>query len=399
MPTNEMIATGLDQQADGHGWIDLLLLLAGRRRLLVLTGVLSAVAAVAIAFLLPDTYTAQTVILPPQESQSLLPAIMGQLGGLAGLGRDMGMKNLADLYAAIVQSETVETALVRRFGLTQLYDQRRVVDARKRLEQLTTVTVLPKEGLVQVEVTDRDARRAAEMANAYIEELFQVNSRLALTDAAQRRIFFEQQLHDAREALTGSEVRMKNTQESTGMLQLDSQARAVIQAVSDLKAEIAAKEVQLRAMKTFATDRNAQVVVAHEELAGLRAQMQDLQTRGGGDGDTQIATKRVPAVALNYLRSFRDLSFQEALYELLMKQYEAARIDEAKSAPLIQVIDHATPPEKRTGPHRSWIIAGGVAGAEFLAAIALLIADAHRRYVANPDNHARVTLLKSYLRG
>jgi len=176
------------------------------------------------------------------------------------------------------------------------------------------------------------------------------------------------------------------------LLQLDSQARALVQAVGSVKAEIAAKEIQLRAMNTFATERNPSVVVAREELAGLRAQLDRMQSRGGGKGDIEIATRRVPETSLAYIRSLREVTFQEALYELLAKQYEAARIDEAKSAPVIQVVDKAVPPDHRSGPPRFLFAAGATGLCLFLAVLLLLLADRWRFAAANPETRRRLAL-------
>jgi tyrosine-protein kinase Etk/Wzc len=200
--------------------------------------------------------------------------------------------------------------------------------------------------------------------------------RLALTEASQRRLFFQQQWNAAKEGLAAAEGAMKRTQETTGMLQLDSQARAVVQAVAGVKAEIAAKEVELRGMTTFATEQNPAVVTAREQLAALRAQLDRMNARGGGSGDIEIATRRVPETSLAYIRALREVTFQEALYELLAKQYEAARIDEAKSAPLIQVVDKALPPDRKSGPHRALLIAG-VAAVSLCLAILWVVAAPH----------------------
>jgi tyrosine-protein kinase Etk/Wzc len=235
------------------------------------------------------------------------------------------------------------------------------------------------------------------MANAYVELLFTANARLALTEASQRRLFFEEQLRAAKANLAEAEAAMKRTQQSTGMLQLDSQAKAIVQAVSGIKAEIAAKEVQLRAMNAFAADRNPDVIVAREELAGLQSQLARMQSRGGGPGDVEIATRRMPETSLAYIRSLRELAFQEALYELLAKQYEAARIDEAKSAPVIQVVDRAQPPDHRSGPPRLLIVAAATFVCLLAAVLLLIVEDRFRHAAADPDTARKLAIFRSYL--
>jgi tyrosine-protein kinase Etk/Wzc len=379
-------------------WIDLALLLAARGRLLAATAAAGAVCATAVALILPPAYLARTTILPPQQSQSLAPAIMGQLGALAALGgRDLGLRNTADLYAGIVQSDSIAAELIAKFRLAERYRAKRLSDAQRTLARRTAVTVRPKEGLIDIEVQDSDPQVAAQMANAYVELLFTANARLALTEASQRRLFFEEQLRAAKANLAEAEAAMKRTQQSTGMLQLDSQAKAIVQAVSGIKAEIAAKEVQLRAMNAFAADRNPDVIVAREELAGLQSQLARMQSRGGGPGDVEIATRRMPETSLAYIRSLRELAFQEALYELLAKQYEAARIDEAKSAPVIQVVDRAQPPDHRSGPPRLLIVAAATFVCLLAAVLLLIVEDRFRHAAADPDTARKLAIFRSYL--
>jgi len=383
----------LEGRTPRHDWIDLALVLTGRRRTLLTTLALAALGSTVVVLLLPNSFTARTTILPPQQSQSLVTAMMGQLGPLAALGgRDLSLRNVADLYGGILESDSIAADLIRRYRLTDRYGVPLESDARKKLARRTTVTVRPKEGLIDVEVEDREPQAAADLANSYVELLSAVNARLALTEASQRRLFFEGELSTAKENLAKAETALKQTQESTGLLQLDSQARALVQAVGSVKAEIAAKEIQLRAMNTFATERNPSVVVAREELAGLRAQLDRMQSRGGGKGDIEIATRRVPETSLAYIRSLREVTFQEALYELLAKQYEAARIDEAKSAPVIQVVDKAVPPDHRSGPPRFLFAAGATGLCLFLAVLLLLLADRWRFAAANPETRRRLAL-------
>lgn len=385
-------------QLETAGWIDLAVLLASRGRLLAAAVAGAALCAAAVALLLPPVYTGRTTILPPQQTQSLAPAMLGQLGALAALGgRDIGLRNTADLYAGIVQSDSVAADLIHRFRLEDRYRAKRLSDAQKALSRRTAVTVRPKEGLIDIEVQDSDPKVAAEMANAYVELLFAANQRLALTEASQRRLFFEEQLRAAKSNLAGAETAMKQTQQATGLLQLDGQSKAIVQAVASLKAEVAAKEVHLRALNAFAADRNPDVIVAREELAGLQAQLARMQSRGGGPGDVEIATRRMPEASLAYVRSLREVAFQEALYELLARQYEAARIDEAKSAPVIQVVDRARPPDHRTGPPRLLIVAGAALLSLLGGVLLVIVQDRCRRVAADPETGRKLAIVRRHL--
>lgn len=381
-------------------WMRLVVLLAKRSRLILGTVLVATALAAGAVLLLPDMYSARTVILPPQQTQSALPAIMGQISSLAGLaGRDLGVKSPADLYAAILQGETIGTELVQQFQLLRVYGAKRLVDARKKLAGRSNIGVRTKEGLIDITVEDSDPKRAASIANAYVDRLFQANERLALTEASQRRQFFEREIAKSRAALARVEEEMRRTQETTGVLQVDAQARGIIEGIAGLSSQIAAKEIELRAVRTYATEKNPNLVVLEEELAGLKTQLAKAKAQGGGDGDPLIATRRIPQTTLQYARALRDLKYQETLFELLVKQYEAARIDEAKSAPLVQVIDAATVPEKRSGPHRTLIVAGIALLSFLLAALYAVSSEAYRRYVADPRHAADVLMARSALRG
>ncbi|RPI14623.1 MAG: lipopolysaccharide biosynthesis protein, partial [Acidobacteriales bacterium] len=203
---------------------------------------------------------------------------------------------------------------------------------------------------------DHDRERAARLANAYVEELLKLTSRLAFTAATRRRLFFQQELASEKDLLADAEVALKNTQQSSGLMVPSGQSEALIRAGAQLRAEIASREVQLEAMRSYATSENPQVLLLERETAALRAQLEKLKAGSGAQDDLMLPTSRLPAASLEYLRKLRDLKYHETLFELLSKQYEAARIDEARSAPLIQVVDRATPPDKKSWPPRMLIV-------------------------------------------
>jgi uncharacterized protein involved in exopolysaccharide biosynthesis len=254
-----------------------------------------------------------------------------------------------------------------------------------------------KSGIVTVGVEDKDPNRAADIANAFIEELRNLTKGLAITEASQRRLFYEEQLKDVRSFLAQSEDSMKGFQEKTGAIRIDEQARAAIQSVAQLRAQIAAKEVQLKVMKTYATQRNPDTLRGEEELKGLREQLNRLEAKGGGQNpDALMSTGRLPQLGTEYVRKMRDLKFAEALYEILMKQYEAAKLDEARDATVIQVIEKAIPPEKKIKPKRAqMVLIAGIAG--FLISIfAAFFMEFLERSRSNPENSKRLELLKQY---
>jgi tyrosine-protein kinase Etk/Wzc len=305
--------------------------------------------------LVPNTYTAEATILPPQQQQSSLAALAsGALGGLAssGLTSQLGLKNPADLYLGMVKSRTVADALISTFHLQSVYGTKLHSDTRRALAARSSFTS-GKDSLITISVQDRNPEQAAKLANAYVTELRKLTQGLALTEAAQRRVFFEQQLRQTKDDLANAEVAMKETQQKTGMIDLGSQAKAVIENIGKTRGEIAAREVELRAMRTFATEQNPKYVMLQQELAGLRAQEAKLEREEpGGNGDPVIATAKVPAAALEYVRKLREVKYREALFELLAKQYEAAKLDESRNTTSIQMVDSATEPDRKSAPNR-----------------------------------------------
>ncbi len=362
--------------------LDLLIVLAKRKRLILTVTAASAIIALIVSLLLPNKYTATTKILPPQQSQSASSMLMAQLAGggmgpLAALaGSSLGLKNPNDIYIGILKSRSIEDALIAKFDLRGVYRDKRLSDARKELEKASEI-IAEKEGLISVSVEDKDPKRSAAIANAYVEELRNITQHLAVSEASQRRLFFEQQVQQAKDDLGRAEVALKETQQKTGMIQLDSQAKAIIAAVGELRAQIAAKEVQLQAMHSFATEQNPDTVLAQQQLVGLRAQLSKLESQAvAGGGDPIVSTGKVPAVALEYVRKLRDVKYYETIFELLAKQYEAAKIDESREAAVIQILDPAVEPDRKSSPKRALIVLIGVLAGTFGAIMYVLVSEA-----------------------
>jgi tyrosine-protein kinase Etk/Wzc len=350
----------------------------------VLTLLISSLSATAI-FLLPPSYKAEATVLPPQEQQSSLSAFAASaIAGLgaAGMGSQLGLKSPADLYIGILRSRTVCDDIIARFHLQDVYRERLLSDARKALDSHVTL-VAGKDSLIAISVTDHNAHRAADMANAFIDELYKQNSRLAITDASQRRLFFEQQLKSEKEALASAELALKLTQQKTGLILPAGQAEVLIRSGAQLRTEIASREVQLQAMRAYATEENPQLQVLRQELSALKAQLTQVSANETSVSNAALSARNLPDAALDYIRKTRYLRYHETLYELLAKQYEAARIDEAKQAPVIQVIDRAIVPDTDSRPSRLILLIVSVLIAfvvSSLTALALELAGRLRTY-------------------
>jgi uncharacterized protein involved in exopolysaccharide biosynthesis len=378
--------------------LSLLIALARHKRLLLGLPMSAAVAAIVVTLLMPNVFTATARILPPQSNASSAAGLLGQLAAISGAGGIIpAVKNPIEIYVGMLKSRTIADRLIERFNLMDLYRTETLVETRLALSDVTVITP-GKDGIITIEVDDEDPKRAAEIANAYVIELEKLNETLALTEASQRRLFFEKQLKQAKETLASAEIELKKTQEKTGLIKLDDQGRAIIEAVAQLKAQVFAKEVQLGALKSFATERNPELIRAQEELQALRTQLRKMERdKVAGEGEVLLPTGRVPEAGLEYIRRLRDVKYHETLFELVAKQYELARLDEAKEASVIQVVDKAVMLDRKSKPKRALIIllTGVVAG--LLAILIALIREAYDGIASNPEQAKRLEILKQHL--
>jgi tyrosine-protein kinase Etk/Wzc len=326
--------------------------------------IITAIVTTGLVFLLPIKFTAEAVILTPQQSQPSMSA-MAQLTGLAsgaglsglGLLSGLALRTPSDLYVGILESRTIADALITKFKLKEVYHDDDFYTARKRLRRNTTIKA-GKDTLIHVRVEDRDPNRAAQLANAYVDALADQNSRVALTEASQRRLFYEGQLAKEKDALADAEIALRDTQQSTGLVAPSGQAEGLIRALSQLHAEILSREAQVEAMKTFATEDNPRLQTAKRELGALQAELNKLERGSHIPGTPEVPAGQLPEAGLQYLRKYRNFKYHETLFEILSKQYEAARLDEAKAAPLVQVIDRAVTPERKSWPPRTILVLG-----------------------------------------
>jgi tyrosine-protein kinase Etk/Wzc len=342
-----------------------LLQTALRRRKLVLVEAAALILfASVVAILLPSLYIATVAIMPPQSgsSSAAMLAQLGNLGALASMGGGgLGVKNPNDMQVALLKSRTTEYAMVERFQLQAEYHKRYISSARARWEKMTSIDSGLKDGLIRLSVTDRDPRRAAELANGWVEEYQRVTAKLALTEAAQRRMFFEREVNGERDELQRSEDNLKDTEDRTGVLELDGQARALIASAALLRAQIAAKQVEIRAMREFATSDNPDMARAEQELSGMVGQLTAMDVDSDHPTGDLIAPKgKMTQTGLEYARALREEKFHEAMYELLTRQYEVARVDEARQGSIVQVIDPAIPPDRPGSHYRLWIFLAGL---------------------------------------
>ncbi|MCU1301031.1 MAG: chain length determinant protein domain protein [Candidatus Sulfotelmatobacter sp.] len=400
---NEMVADPSPAETE-VSVLDILIVLAERKRFIIRFVLAAAVLAIIISLLLPIRYEAKIVLLPPAQNSSIGSALLGQIGNMGSLGSlaalaggSLGIKNPADMYVALLTSRTVEDAMIKRFDLMKEYRKKRLSDARKEFESRTTAIAGTKDGLIRLTVEDGDPKHAAELANGYVEEFRRLSASLAITEAARRRLFFEQQLQQAKDDLTVAEEAMAQTQQSTGVLQIDSQARSLIEAAAVLRAQVVAKQVQIEGMRSFATDDNPRLILAKQELAALQSQLDRVAgSQQDAGSDINLSKGRVTQSGMKYLRRYRDLKYHETVFELLAKEFEIAKLDEAREGSIVQVVDAAVPPDTKSSPHRTLIVLGATILAFFMAVFWVWLRNRLGHSLNLPENRQRVRTIKSF---
>jgi tyrosine-protein kinase Etk/Wzc len=306
----------------------MVVVLARWRRMIALSTLITVLVTVIVVLVIPVSYTGTALIMTPSPTQGSASALLSQLGSLAsalpGAALEGGLRNPQETYVGILSSRTVADDLIARFKLQKLYKRKTLVDTRKVLARHTHVEAT-KGLLIRITVEDKSAQRAANMANAYVDALYQINKNIALTEGSQRRVFLEQQVSAETDALSKAEVAFKHIQETTGVIHLTGQAEVTLRTISQLRAELASRELQLQELRSIATEHNEKVGEMETAIATLREQLSQAE-KGSSSSETTdyfLPAGNVPAAGLEYVRAVRQLRYHEALFEMLSKQYEA----------------------------------------------------------------------------
>ena len=351
------------------GLLDYLTVIFKHRRMIFRITLAVAIITTIYTLFLPNIYTAKTLILPNQDDKGMMSAMMGQLGGLAGLaggaGVPLGGPTTTDLYVTMLKSEAVKDPIIARFKLQEVYDNKYLVDSYKVLDKNVAITAGKKDGVITIAVSDKDPQRAAAMANGYVEELGSLAVRLNVTGAGQNRTFLEDRLSKAKGDLVKAEENLKAFQTKNKAVQVNAQAEATIKGVAELRAQLAVQEVQLATYRRQFTESSQEVKNLATSVANLRGQIAKLE--GGGGSSAIPSVGSVPSIGQEYVRLMREFKIQESLVELLTKQYEMARLSEAKDISPFQVIQSAKVPERKSEPYRSKIVIFAFLSAFFLS--------------------------------
>jgi tyrosine-protein kinase Etk/Wzc len=361
-----------EERIDIYGYLTVLV---NYRRFIFFNLLAVCIIVAIISFLLPPWYTARTTILPPEKEGSLLSLSSSLLGGLIP-SPEMSLPFMAtpsDILATILRSRAVGEKIIEKEDLKKVYKAKTVDDALKELTSHLKI-VVGREGVISLEFEDKDKVRASRVANLFVEELDEINRKTNASQAKNTRIFVEERLAQTQKYLTLAEENLKSFKEKNKAIALDEQMKAIIQGAADLKAQLVLDEIQLNVLKRNMSDSHPQVQQLRSKINEIEKQLDLLElgnsekTKGEGKA-LDVPFSKVPALSLELARLTREEKIQEAVFELLTQQYEQAKIQEAKDTPTIQVLDKASPPERRSRPKRAASVGIAAVASLFLSVI------------------------------
>ena len=394
MKTTDPKASSLETGAEEEiNLLELLLVLARNWRMIVGVPIVVAIITAIYSLSLPNIYTAKAMILSNDEGGGMMSTMLAQMGGLASLAGGMGGATKADLYIAIMKSETVKDSLIDRFKLMELYKAKLRTSVYNALDGKSVISPGKKDGIITIAVSDKDPKLAADIANAYVEELGKRAIKLGMTGAGMNRVFLEERLVKAKVDLAAAENTLKSFQTKNKAMAVTDQARATLEGVARLRAELVAQEVQLAVLKRQFTEESQDVKRTSATIANLRSQIARME--GSASEGSMPGVGAMPQLGQEYMRLMREFKIQESLVELLTKQYEMTKLNEAKDVVPFQVFQTARVPELKSKPKRSIMVILATVTSGFLMVFLAFI----REYASkmNDEDRKRWQELRSVL--
>ena len=420
-PENNLPAHSQRSDDDEINLMDIMLVIAKYNRFIMAFTAVSILLALIYVMLQPFSYTAKTVILPPQpKGEASMGALLGNLGGVGGLpgAGALGLKNPSDMYLGMLKSRSLADQVIAKLNLQKLYKTKTMTQTRQTLSRSTKITA-GKDGFITIEYTHSDPVIAAEIANTFVNELDKLNSTVAISEAARRRLFYEKQIKETSVNLSQAEAAMKQTQRKTGWYEFGGFDVAmagggaggggaslmsggmrvnasVLMKVEEIRAQITLKELDLASKRAYMTEQNPEYVRSLATLAALKANLTKLEGSASG-ADVKVPVSQLSDTGFAYIHQMRDLKYKQSLMELYSKQFEMAKMDEAKESPLVQVVDKALPPEERSAPKRAQMMVISSILALVISIILAFIMNALDTAKQKPESAERLNLLRRYL--
>ena len=373
--------------------LDLVLVLLKRKKLIIGIVLVAIAISVTYSLLAPLKFTATARILPPEGSGSSLSGLVGRSAGpLGGLAAGiLGQKSGPELYNGILESRTVADTLINKFDLKKLYKAKYMESVYQKLKSRTKINISRKSGIISISVEDEDPKRAAEMANAYVDALDQINRKVHISSGHRKRVFLEGRLKKVKEDLARAESNLRAFEEKYKLVSISDQAKAAIEGAAKIKGEIIAAQTELEVLKQFGTEKQNEAVMLKSKIAELQKQLRRIEEGNPSKDDLFIPFKEMPALGLQLARLMREAKIQEEVFKLITTQYELAKIEEAKDVNTIQVLDWAVPPDKKSSPKRTLIVILSTLVAFFIAVfLAFFLEYIDRIKTDDPDRYQQL---------
>ena len=362
--------------------IEITWLLWGKRAFLKCVLFVGLLVSTVVAFLTPNRYMATAQLMPPDYTSSTdlidaLPALSSASdgtgaaasagGGMMGLANKLlGLNDPGQLMIGVLNSRTITDAIIQRFGLQALYSTTYPEDTRKALEGHTDFSEDSKTGIITITVEDKSPELATAIALAYTEELNRVLGEVNSSAAHRERLFIEQQLSGVKVDLDSSAKEFSEFASKNSTIDISEQAKAMVSSAAGLQAELIAAQSMLRGLQQIYTESNPRIRQVQAQVAELQAQLDKMGgknvnlTDGStlSKGEDYPSIRQLPLMGVRYLDLYRRSQIDEAVYELLSKEYELAKLQEARNLPTVQVLDLPVVPQKKSGPHRLLLVVG-----------------------------------------
>jgi uncharacterized protein involved in exopolysaccharide biosynthesis len=370
-PAAEALELQLDGTLARERMCSRLRMLWAERRFLMRIGCVALLVSTVIAFLIPKRYSTQVQIMPPDTQSTNTLALMagltgkGEAGGLGALAGDLlGMKSTGALFMGVMQSRTARDQIVQRFDLKKVYGVRLEEAARQKLAENTSMSEDRKSGIISLSVSDHDAKRAAVIASAYVEELDGLIAQLSTSSARRERVFLEERLNSVRQDLDSAAKDFSQFATKNGTIDITEQGKAMVTAAAALEGQLIAAQSELEGLKQIYTDSNVRVRATQARIAELQHQLEKFSGKPqpvydpNRDSSSEIypSLRQLPVLGVPYANLFRRLKIEETVYEILTKEYELAKVQEAKEIPTVKVLDSAEVPERNSSPPRLLIV-------------------------------------------
>jgi capsule polysaccharide export protein KpsE/RkpR len=381
----------------GHLW--------SRRKVLGKFAAWGAAASVLIAVLIPAQFASTTRLMPPDSAQgqglAMFAAAAGKLGGnLASIGNELlGLKTSDDLFAGVLLSRTVQDDLITKFDLRKVYGVRRWVDARKELTRDTDIGIDRKSGILTIQVTDHDPKRASAMAQEYVAQLNNVVTQLNTSSAHRERVFLEERLSEVKQELESSEKEFSQFASKNGAIDIKEQGKAMVEAAALLEGQLIAARTELQGLRQIFTDNNVRVRSVRARVNELELQIRKMggtastaENAASPDNAVYPSIRKLPLLGVTYADLFRHTKVEEAVFETLTQQYELAKVQEAKEVPSIKVLDPAEVPEKKVFPPRTLLVLTGTFLALVVGVLWVLLSDRWRKI--DPQDPGKLLVLE-----